>query len=473
MFRGIIAILMLAAATSAFGASSDPGDFSKRLQACAGQFGAQAVDLSTGKVVWEHRARDTFIPASLAKVFTSYAALKTLGPSHQFKTEVWAAAEPKYGVVGPIVIKSDGDIFLTAEKAWTLAMRIRERGVRSVQGVVVDNGYFKPERVCLDEADCTHSYNPMVSGTALEFNTVAFRVRRAEKVGEPVRVEWFPPGDYVDMANLAVTGPKNSRVRLKIESMGATVEGREKYRLSGKIPVGSTREYEYHFNAADPAVFAARSFEALLRQVGVEVKGEARGGEKTVTDAGRVKLATFESAPLSDLIYGLNRYSNNFMAEMLVRDLGAQVFGPPGTIEKGVAVVKRSVSDLGLSDGEVLLDSGSGLSRKSRVSPQALCRVLAGVYRDSSIAPEFLASLAVGGRDGTLKKRLGGSTVRGKTGTLGDVVGFAGYVSGERPYAVVIMMNEVKNLFEAREALDSILESLPSAASGHNFSTGG
>ena len=154
---------------------------------------------------------------------------------------------------------------------------------------------------------------------------------------------------------------------------------------------------------------------------------------------------------------------------MLVRDLGAAIIGAPGTEAKGLAVVRQTLLEMGVPGPEVELDSGSGLSRTSRISPHALCKVLTAAYQDFSIAPEFLSSLASIGQEGTLRRRLPRLPeqviIRGKTGSLRDVVGFAGYASGPATgvHAVVILLNAVQRPDQAKKAIDSLLSQLAGA----------
>ncbi|HYA43387.1 MAG TPA: D-alanyl-D-alanine carboxypeptidase, partial [Syntrophobacteraceae bacterium] len=88
---------------------------------------------------------------------------------------------------------------------------------------------------------------------------------------------------------------------------------------------------------------------------------------------------------------------------------------------------------------------------------------------DDGIKEDFISSLAVNGEKGTLMRRMHkpGLTVKGKTGTLNDVIGFAGYVSGPsgKTFAVAIILNEVRDRFKARQALDSVLEQVAFSSS--------
>ncbi len=120
------------------------------------------------------------------------------------------------------------------------------------------------------------------------------------------------------------------------------------------------------------------------------------------------------------------------MAEMLLKSLGGYVAGAPGDSGKGIAVVRTTLREAGIPDEIETLDCGSGLSRFCRISPETFCRLLAAAWNDNGIREEFISSLAANGEQGTLRRRMHqpGLTVRGKTGTLNDVIGFAGYVIG-------------------------------------------
>ena len=103
-----------------------------------------------------------------------------------------------------------------------------------------------------------------------------------------------------------------------------------------------------------------------------------------------------------------------------------------------------------------------------RISPRTFCRLLTSAWNDNGIREDFVSSMVANGGEGTLKKRMNrpGLTVRGKTGTLNDVIGFAGYVSGPsgKTYAAAIMLNEVRDRFKARQAVDSLLEQVAFSA---------
>ena len=253
---------------------------------------------------------------------------------------------------------------------------------------------------------------------------------------------------------------KKGAAPLRLRSVGASGKGQEHFQLSGGASGRGGRVREFRFNAADPAGLFANAMRTALERSGVKVLGtEAREG---TAPPGAKVIAYHDSPQLVELISDMNRYSNNFMAEMLLRSLGGHVAGAPGTSERGIAIVRTSLREAGIPAETESLDCGSGLSRFCRISPETFCRMLCAAWSDSGIREGFILSLAVNGEKGTLRRRMckPGLTVRGKTGTLNDVIGFAGYVSGPsgRVCAVAVILNEVRDRAKARQALDYLIE---------------
>lgn len=440
------------------------------LRGHAVKVGVQVNDLPSGRLIWENSAKIPLVPASLAKVLTSYAALRALGPYYQFKTEIYACGRISGGTLeGRLVIRGGGDPYLFARDFWEIAGRLKTAGIDKVtEGVYIDNRFFQPqwEHLCIDQ-HCERGYNPVISALALDYNTLEFRLVSGTAVGRPARISWFPPGDYARISNRTTTIGASKPTQLQILSKGVQPEGRELFELGGpfrtELPLGA----EYRINVADPVLFAARSIAEIMRRAGIEV-GPGAGAARVDPKAER--LFVRQSPPLGDLLFGLNRYSNNFMAETLFRVIGAEQLGTPATAAKGAQAVTRQLQQLGAGNAELAIDSGSGLSRTTRASARTFNLVLVDLYNDFEVGPEFLSSLARNGEDGTLRKRFrastGDVTVRGKTGTLADVVGFSGYVSdgSGRVFAVTVLLNDVNQRWEARRALDNLLMSIPDLA---------
>ena len=208
---------------------------------------------------------------------------------------------------------------------------------------------------------------------------------------------------------------------------------------------------------ANPPTFAAARLNDALEAAGVPVRLAPRAGA-TPTDA-RV-LASVESPPMERLIRLTNKQSDNFFAEMLLKDL-AHLAGGVGTTAAGARVAATHARGLG---ARATLTDGSGLSRGNRASPLNVVRLLSAIYRSDDYDP-FVGSLPIAGQDGTLFDRMRRGAARwrcrGKTGTLSNVSALSGYceaTSGDN-YAYSILMNGVYPP-SARQLQDRMLQAI-------------
>ncbi len=190
-----------------------------------------------------------------------------------------------------------------------------------------------------------------------------------------------------------------------------------------------------------PARFAAEAFEKVLEKRGVKIAGKARSG---LAPTGMTPLSEWESPPIASIARLMNQPSDNFIAEMLLKGLGAQ-FGGEGSTAGGGAVVRETLKQFDIAPKIV---DGSGLSRFDRTTPRQVVRLLTGM-EETEAASAFSESLAIVGRNGTLDRRMRGTSAqdrcRAKTGTLHDVSTLAGFcdtTGGER-VAFAFMMNRV------------------------------
>jgi D-alanyl-D-alanine carboxypeptidase/D-alanyl-D-alanine-endopeptidase (penicillin-binding protein 4) len=185
-----------------------------------------------------------------------------------------------------------------------------------------------------------------------------------------------------------------------------------------------------------PAAQAARQFAKTLRADGIRVDG--RSGT-AIAPATVNELAAVDSPPVRDLIRLTNVPSDNFLAEMLVKDLGAS-FAESGTTATGVGVISSQLATMGLHPAIV---DGSGLSRADRTSPRQVVRLLQ-LMHDQQVAGAFEGSLAVAGRTGTIRKRMRGTAAQdrchAKTGTLIGVSSLAGVCQATGGHTIAFAM---------------------------------
>jgi len=230
--------------------------------------------------------------------------------------------------------------------------------------------------------------------------------------------------------------------------------------VSGAIGADS-RLVRYTRRVEDPRLLAGYGLKALLERADVNVSGDVKLG----TAKGRV-LARHQSEPLSSLLYGLGKHSDNFYAEMVFRSLAGEAKGRPARSGDASELVLQWLERIGASDSGLILRNGSGLFDADRVTAFSTVQLLRWAWRDPQIQPEYLAQLSIGGVDGTLRKRfraeLTKRRVRAKTGTLDDVIALSGYVlrdEGRGPIAFSFFFNHVAGKQDAaRHATDRLVE---------------
>jgi D-alanyl-D-alanine carboxypeptidase/D-alanyl-D-alanine-endopeptidase (penicillin-binding protein 4) len=208
---------------------------------------------------------------------------------------------------------------------------------------------------------------------------------------------------------------------------------------------------------SDPAKTSAQRFAEALRKAGVSIgKGVTTG----LVVPGAVRVADFGSPTMADLVQDTNVPSNNFLAEMLLKDVGA-AFGDAGSTASGISVVRSFAARQGARfNGE----NGSGLTRRNKASPASVVKLLDSMLEVNEDMPPderadqeelrdaWIDSLAVAGRTGTLAHRMRGSAAQGgchaKTGTLNGVSALSGYCfrgGDDSDHAVIfsLLMNKV------------------------------
>jgi D-alanyl-D-alanine carboxypeptidase/D-alanyl-D-alanine-endopeptidase (penicillin-binding protein 4) len=191
------------------------------------------------------------------------------------------------------------------------------------------------------------------------------------------------------------------------------------------------------FVSRTPALAAATAFRDALRKAGIAVAGPVRTG---AADEWSELLASVSSPTLAAIVRFMDRESDNFTAEMLLKQLGLAELGR-GTSAAGAAVVTQTLIEAGVPMAGVRIVDGSGLSQLDRLTANALGGLLKIAWADPVVRPAILASLPVAGVNGTLQHRLRKPPARGrvlaKTGTTDTASSLSGYVSDRYAFAVV------------------------------------
>jgi len=415
------------------------------------QLGVEVYSLSRQESLFQLNADRPLSPASSIKLLTGLVALKKLGADFTYKTEVFTSAPISGGVLkGDLYLKGGGDPSLVTERMYLLVADIMRSEIKSITGnIIIDDWTF--DQVQIDPnripTDSDRPYNAPVGGLSFNYNTTTVYFRPGDRVGNKARVYVEPDTGYVKVLNQGQTTSKTSTYDL----VASRVKGKDGDVISvkGGIPHGLQEQRSY-FNITSPQQYAGRALRSMLEERGVKIHGKEIKHQQVPPTAR--KIAELESLPLREIITLMNKFSNNFIAETLIKTLGREIKGLPGSTAHGLEVVREEATKLGVNTAGFKFVSGSGLTRDNRTSANQFIQLLNSAYLDFDVLPELLSSMPIAGRDGTLRSRLKGTSaygrLRAKTGSIDGVSTLVGVVQskgGELLGFSVLMNDKTKN----------------------------
>lgn len=332
-------------------------------------------------------------PASIVKIATSLAGIRILGKEYRFATGFYLGETNDHD----LYIKGYGDPYLVSEEIALIAGRLAARGLKEIGSIYLDDQAFRLESITAEGTGRTlNPYDVSSGGLVVNFNTV----------------------------NLEVTA---GGVIRSAEPQTPTLPLMKK--LGRNLPPGIHR-INITTDENNSLQYAGELFRELFKAESITVRGTF--GRGPVPDNLQPLYVHRSSRDLAEIIEGLMLYSNNFIANQLFLTCGAVTHGYPATWEKARQAMQEFLGrELGLEEKSISLAEGSGISRKNRVTPRAMARVL------EEFAP-YANLLAL--EDG----------IRLKSGTLSDVFSYAGYFPGrEGPAPFVLILNQRKNTRDA------------------------
>ena len=367
--------------------------------------------------------KEDFIPASITKIATASAVLRRLGPSFKFQTTLWTSGVIKDGkLTGDLVLKGGGDAGFVSESMWFLVNELVRSKITKIEGdILVDDSDFDHIRAdpSRDPERVDRAYDAPAGAMSFNWNSINIFVRPTEN-GQPARVYLDPSDGGFKIDNHAKTVNKAGSA-IEVSRAGQRIVVR------GRIGLDADEVVVYK-NIDDPIDWSGRNLVFFLEQRGISVLGKVKSGKKPQNAK---LLAKADSKPVSQHVADMMKFSNNYVAEMLTKNLAAQNGKVPATLEEGMKLVRANMEHLGVDGKRFTLVNPSGLSRRNRIQPVDLATVLVRAQEDFPTFAEMLASFPLAGTDGTLKNRMKNSPaqgwVRAKTGLLSGVVGLAGY----------------------------------------------
>jgi D-alanyl-D-alanine carboxypeptidase/D-alanyl-D-alanine-endopeptidase (penicillin-binding protein 4) len=430
-------------------------------------WGIAVVD-DQGKLRYGLNQDRLFIPASNTKLLVTSTAASLLPPDWTVRTSVYGAGPVVNGVVeGDLVLYGRGDPTLGHSKRCydvdttragacdtdpyaelrQLAESLKARGVTTVRGDLVGDGsYFEPETVhpAWEGYDLNWWYAAPVTGLSFNDNSVDIRWDPDSAVGAPARLSVSPLVGDLTLEN---------RTRTVADTGSTTIDF---FRAPGTLALWAEGDVSHashggleSFAMPDPNLFAARAFRQMLAEAGISVLGTTRSTTDSLAyGAARAAppLAEATGRPLRDWIFPILNTSQNWFAEMLLKQIG-KVFGKAGSWSEGIAVERRFLIDsVGVDSTQIAPEDGSGLAAGNLVSPLAFTRILRYIRAHQGWAT-FEPGLPLAGAPGSLKNRFQNTPlagrVRAKTGSINRVNTLSGYI--ERPDGKVWTVSVMSN----------------------------
>lgn len=362
-----------------------------RIASLAGD-GGVLLHSPSGEVLVSYNPDLPLIPASIVKIPLSQAALKILGEDFRFETTFYT------NEAGDLLIRGLGDPFLVSEEVAIIADTLHQRGLREVRRIMVDDSAFEPRPDLPLELGANDPYAARVSALAVNFNTV--------------NLAWATDG-------AVITGEEQTPLTPLARELAATLRAGEPQRINlGSDPEKGLQQVQ-------------QIFRLMLEGSGVTVS-ESEFAREQVNDDWKLFYRHRSSRALPEILRGMLRYSNNFIANQLFLTLAGEQRGYPATVANARAVLQQELEQLygtgfGIDPQRLLTLEGSGLSREQRVSAAGMLQILETFEPHADLISET-------------------NDVLRKSGTLTGVYNYAGYIPGpEGLHPFVILTNQGVN----------------------------
>lgn len=415
--------------------------------------GVHIVVVDTREVVASYNAHKSFVPASLVKIPTAVAVMKTYDDDMRWYTSVGYTGHLVDSMLyGDIVIRGSIDPSLSNPSSTqpvtvfidSLLSAVAQAGIKQVCGRVVvdesicDMGGWSEWMV----EDMGYYYGAACFGANYKGNEYGLNFG-TDSIGTIPRLlgasMHTPPMRYI---NQLLSGEKDL-------SQIYTMPYASDCLLMGTIPAHRNK-YTLRCAMPDAPLFMAYDITATLREAGVVVEGTPTtyrilSHEGQPLPSAHTTLYVHASDCLSDMVSVMMHRSNNLYAESLLRYV-ALSRDSIATISQALSVERTILSQVGVDTLCMKISDGCGLSRKNLMTPHSLATLLLGAYNDAELGTRFVSRFPQAGKEGSVKSMMARKPLPGllrlKSGSMSGVLCYAGYYEhGGRNYAIVLMSN--------------------------------
>ncbi|MCH8289367.1 MAG: D-alanyl-D-alanine carboxypeptidase/D-alanyl-D-alanine-endopeptidase [Candidatus Marinimicrobia bacterium] len=393
------------------------------------------------EVLYRRNEDKLLIPASNLKLFTTAVALVRFGPNFTYKTRLYYDGKIQNGTLkGDLVIRGSGDPTISGRynggdltatfREWSDSLK--SLGINRIEGNIIgDDDYF--DDVPLGKGwswdDEPQWYSAHTSGLSFNDNAIDLKIRPGENPGDKAVIKLDPPTSYVQIKNNIRTTEPDS---ISYYGFSRSIDG-NLFTFWGKFPVNK-KESKTWASVRNPTLYTATVLKETLESAGIEITGEAKDVDdiSSKPDYSKIQVAAvYTSPPMSTMIKTVNKPSQNFYAEQLLKTLGKE-YQNEGSWSAGVKVVKSFLNAVGIDGNAIKIVDGSGLSRLNLVSPRQVATLLR-YMRQHRYGKYYYDSLPIAGLDGTIRRRMIGTNAQGnlraKTGHISYVRALSGYVT--------------------------------------------
>lgn len=478
------------------------------------RYGISIYSVDSKKYFFEKNSDLPLTPASVSKLFTAITALNYLGSDYKLKTELYIDGSIQNNIlIGDVYLVGYGNPFFKSDHLDTMAQLIKEFGIKEIRGnIYADGSFFDDITERLDysgDKDIVQALQP-ITALMINNNILKVTVTAGSRAGQLVSVQTEPPSDgfsfnvkakvygYIredkkiqpsqrkrssiepqyqlnhktPFTNI-IAGDSPSGIAQRRQSSktqeGISVktslqsDGSQLIVVTGRLEAGKT--YTYFDFIRKPDLVCAGSLKQKIEKLGINIIGSiSQKSIKSIENKSKLRIVYEVTNNITDLIVPMIKNSDNFLAEVLFKIIGAKSGKLRDNAKETRRLIDNMLENFGINCKECVLYDGSGLSRRSRISADAITRLLEKVYI-TNYGKIIDSSLAIASVDGTIRNRFIGTlaenNLHGKTGTHSNVSSLAGYVQtldGERlAYSMIFNGGDINTYKSIENGIGAIL----------------
>lgn len=424
-------------------------------------------DLTEQEYVFRTNQKMLLRPASNMKLFTSITSLLSLGVDYEFITSLYYDGEIIGNTLfGNLYIEGGCDPEFKTEDLSNFISALRNLNINSINGNIYADLSFKDSLYwgagwMWDDDPSTDA--PYLSALNINGNSISVSLRPGN-VGQKAEVILIPGTEFFKINNQTITVLTKQEENYFITR--DWFNRKNEIVVKGRVSLGKDNivKGDMQLNVINPELYFLTLFKESLIKNGISVAGETGIRSLPLIN----KYITSFTTPLLSVLKNVNKNSNNLSAEMVLLAMAERYYGRPANAENGVKIINEYLLLFGHNPDNYRIVDGSGVSYYNLVSAELITDMLKFLYYSHpAIYKLLLETLPIAGLDGTLEKRMSGSSasnnVRAKTGTLSGINALSGYLTAANGNTLafsILIQNHVKNSVKARQLQDEICKIL-------------